>query len=150
LPGSPNTGRPPTIAKQSGFAGRIATWYQSTRRGVGIVGRDTFERVAHVVEVAHRHPAARHHRVAAGERAFERRGHGGLVVAGDPEVDRDDARAFEEREQHGAVAVADLAGLEGARLDQLVTRGEHTDACAWIHEDSRHIDPGKHAEMGGT
>ena len=69
LPGSPNTGVPRTIAKHNGFAGLIATWYQSTReRARRVVGRDALERVAHVVVVADRHAAARDHRVARRER----------------------------------------------------------------------------------
>ena len=83
---------------------------------------DAVEHDLHEVDVAHRHAAAGEHRVAASRRPrWMAVGDGGLVVADQAEVDGLPALLRDEREERGAVRVADLPGRERlAGLDQLV------------------------------
>ena len=111
-----------------------------------IVGRDALQCVAHVVEVAHRHPAARDDRVAAVHRVAQRRGHEHLVVVRRAEIDRVGAGTGELREQHRPIGVADLPRRERPRLDELVAGREHADARTRIAAHAAGVDRRQHPD----
>lgn len=69
----------------------------------------------------------------------------GFVVAHDAEIDCVASGIAHGTQQHRAIALADLAGLQWrAVVDQFVAGGEHSHSRPWHHRDDGRIDAGQH------
>ena len=110
---------------------------------------DLVEHPLDEVELAHRHAARRHQRVAAAGAVLERGRDQRLVVADEAEVDRLAAGLRQQRQERAAVGVADLPRRQrGGALDQLVPGRHHADTGPRVGDHLDDPERGQHAEVG--
>ena len=109
------------------------------------------EHLLHVVGVADRDPAARHHDVGCRGRRCERGFDIFRPIAHDAHVDHLATEVGQHAEHRVAVRIEDLARAgRAAELHEFVAGREERDAQPAVHRDLDHADRREHPEFGGA
>ena len=114
-------------------------------------GAGVFEERFDQVEIAHGDAAGCQEDVGLHKTAVDAELEGFLCVAGDAQVDRLAAGGVDGGQEHGAVAVADLAGAEGfSGLDEFVAGGEDGHFGTGVYGYVDDAGGGEQADFGGV